>query len=276
MTYKTAESSQRLFASNLSVKFAPARRAVYDFKRQFKSRYEAETDCSVVHVRRSDVVLHDDFSRKYFPVTDYVQLIPSYRRQDPNQTVLLLTDDANAIDEAHEFHPELRWKYINRTRYKGTSGGWEHQTPSNNPASEVITLLATFDLVQECSLLIHGSSKFSEMLWYMMLGSNRKAKQRRVDANADIYSKNHSASEFELMKRLNDMRSGPKNTHSDEIDLTNNATASTDGVIIVNILGLLANDLVSILGESIVQFSNGTSLFDSLQPNSSKPHLLLE
>lgn len=203
----------------------------------------------MVHVRRSDVVLHDQFSRKYFPVTDYVQLIPAYRKRDPNQTILLLTDDANAIDEAHEFHPELRWKYINRTRYKGASGGWEHQTPSNNPASEVITLLATFDLVKECSLLVHGASKFSEMLWFMMKGANNEASQRRVDANKEIYSNNHSASEFELNKRLNAMRQRTNNTDSSEVarisNLDNNATTSPEGLIIVNILGLLANDLVS-------------------------------
>jgi hypothetical protein len=202
-------------------------------------------------VRRSDVVLHDEFSRKYFPVTDYVRLIPAHRRKDPNQTVLLLTDDANAIDEAFEFHPELRWKYINRTRYRGTSGGWEHQTPSNNPASEVITLLATFDLVKECSLLVHGASKFSEMLWFMMLGENAEAKQRRVDANVQIYSTNHSSSQFELTKLLNAMRERPNATSSIQThsDILGNDT--TDGLIIVNILGLLANDLVSAIFQSL-------------------------
>ena len=223
------------------------RRAVYDFKRKFKSRYEAETDCSVIHVRRSDVVLHDEWSRKYFPVMDYVQLIPRQRLRNPNHTIFLLTDDANAIDEAHEFHPELRWKYFNRTRYRGTSGGWEHQTPSNNPANEVITLLATFDLVKECSLLVHGQSKFSEMLWFMM-AENKDAMQRRVDQNTEIYSTNNNASEFELLQRLNAMRRGPSDTKSIASTNVGSSTSSivnTTGLIIVNILGLLANDLVS-------------------------------
>lgn len=222
------------------------RRAVYDFKQQFKSQYDPETDCSVIHVRRSDVILHDEFARKYFPVTDYVHLIPAYRRKDPKQTVFLLTDDQNAIDEAHEFHPELRWKYINRTRFRGSEGGWEHQTPSNNPAKEVITLLSTFDLVKECSLLVHGSSKFSEMLWHIMSAANDKAKQRRVDSRKEVFSANHSRSEFELLKWLNAMRQGESNSSSSkELPTLAAATNATSGLIVVNVLGLLANDLVS-------------------------------
>lgn len=230
-----------------------SRRAVYDFKRKFKSRYEAETDCSVIHVRRSDVVLHDEWSRKYFPVMDYVQRIPRHRLRDPNHTIFLLTDDANAIDEAHEFHPELRWKYFNRTRYRGTSGGWEHQTPSNNPANEVITLLATFDLVKECSFLVHGYSKFSEMLWFMM-AENKDAMQRRVDDKVDIFSNNNNASEFELVKRLNAMRRDPNNTELTSAASGGNTVGpivNTTGLIIVNVLGLLANDLVSRLISTI-------------------------
>ncbi|KAL7487548.1 hypothetical protein ACHAW6_013127 [Cyclotella cf. meneghiniana] len=226
------------------------RRAVFDFKRQFKSRYSSESDCTVIHVRRSDVVLHQRWSRMYYPVTDYVELIPGRRLRDANHTIFLLTDDANAIIEAHEFHPELRWKYINRTRYKGSSGGWERHTPSRNPASEVITLLATFDLVKECSLLVHGVSKFSDMLWFMMSSARPDAKQRRVHDNENPFSASHGASEFKLMKKLNEMRAGPE-SHNSSLEIRadphkgifSNTTANREGLIIVNILGLLANDL---------------------------------
>ena len=217
-------------------------------------------------MRRSDVILHDEFARKYFPVTDYVHLIPAYRRKDPKQTVFLLTDDQNAIDEAHEFHPELRWKYINRTRFRGSEGGWEHQTPSNNPAKEVITLLSTFDLVKECSLLVHGSSKFSEMLWHIMSAANDKAKQRRVDSRKEVFSANHSRSEFELLKRLNAMRQGESNSSSSKELSTLAATSNaTSGLIVVNVLGLLANDLVSssdiLLRISLLNDDDDTSHF---------------
>eukprot|EP00804_Cyclotella_cryptica_P014251 CCRYP_005665-RA/>CCRYP_005665-RA protein AED:0.17 eAED:0.17 QI:292/1/1/1/0.83/0.71/7/853/877 len=228
------------------------RRAVFDFKKEFKSRYNSESDCTVIHVRRSDVILHSKWSRKYYPVTDYVQLIPRSRRRNVNHTILLLTDDANAIIEAHEFHPELRWKYINRTRYKGSSGGWERHTPSRNPASEVITLLATFELVQECSMLIHGSSKFSEMLWFMMSSAREDAKQRRVDANEnDVFSDAHMSSELQLMKKLNELREGRMSHNVSSLEIrggpyervSENTTLNREGLIIVNMLGLLANDL---------------------------------
>jgi hypothetical protein len=196
-------------------------------------------------VRRSDVVLHDQHARKYFPVTDYVKLIPNERLKNKNHSFFLMTDDANAVAEAHEFHPELRWKYIDRPRYKGSSGGWEHQTPSNNPASEVITLLSTFDLVQECSLLVHGTSKFSDVLWYMMKSKRGDdAKRRIVDADVEVYSIENGASELELMTTLNTMR-GDNSTSSGGISNKMLTNSTTKGLIVVNILGLLANDLVS-------------------------------
>jgi hypothetical protein len=146
----------------------------------------------------------------------------------------------------------------------------------------VVTLLATFDLVKECSLLVHGSSKFSEMLWFLMKGENAKAKQRRVDANGPIHSPDHSASEFELLKRLNAMREGQNGTSSLQVtrpDRLGNA-ASSDGLIIVNILGLLANDLVSSIVKSFTILNNLCLILDyvlhSFTYYSLKQHLQLE
>jgi hypothetical protein len=99
--------------------------------------------CSVIHVRRADVVLHKRDSRKYFPISEYLKRLPNEHKK-PGSTILLLMDDANAIEEAHEFYPQINWKYLNRTRHRGTEGGWENQTPSKSPKMEVIVILATF------------------------------------------------------------------------------------------------------------------------------------
>ena len=186
------------------------RRAVFDYKKQFKSKYaeqEEETDCTVIHVRRSDVVLHLKATRRYYPVADYVKLIPDEKRKNP---IFLLTDDSNAIEEALEFFPDLRWRYFDRPRHKGSSGGWENQTPSRNPAQEVIVLLATFELAQECSTIVHGHSNFAEYIWqHMSLSDQQHNLERfRVDEGEGrkIRDPSHNASEAEIEKMLESMR----------------------------------------------------------------------
>lgn len=142
------------------------RRAVFDCKEHFRQSNNIETgaDCSVIHVRRADVVLHDESSRRYFHVADYVKMIPQDRLNNINHFILLLTDDLNAIDEANQFFPTLKWKYLDRPRFRGSSGGWENQTPSRNPANEVIFMLTEFELTMGCSVFVHGQSGFSNII----------------------------------------------------------------------------------------------------------------
>ena len=183
------------------------RRAVFDYKQQFKSSYTPESDCTLIHVRRADVVLHQLATRRYFPIADYVNLIPKEKLNDPNHTIFLLTDDANAIDEAHEFFPHLRWKYFKRPRFKGSSGGWENQTPSRNPAFEVIVILATLDLAQECSSFVHGHSNYAEVIWqHMQMLDGKEVQRFRVDENSHVYDSRYNASEELLEKKLEEMR----------------------------------------------------------------------
>jgi hypothetical protein len=148
------------------------RRAVFDQKEHFRQANSivAGSECSVIHVRRADVVLHDESSRRYFPVADYVKMIPEDRLNNANHYILLLTDDLNAIDEAHLFFPNLKWTYLDRPRFRGSSGGWENQTPSRHPASETIFLLAEFELAAACSVFVHGESGFSNIIYKHVSG----------------------------------------------------------------------------------------------------------
>lgn len=133
------------------------------------------SSCTVVHVRRGDVILGGSHTsrRSYKPLSDYVRHIPA-----TDATVLLLTDDANAIDETLLF-PHITWIYFNRTRYRGSEGGWEEHLPSRNPATEMVALFSALDLVQQCNTLIHTASNFAQLLYYRMTTSNRRV--RRVN-----------------------------------------------------------------------------------------------
>lgn len=173
------------------------RKQVYDLSKPIVDKLASS--CSVIHVRRADVVLHGSQARKYFPISAYVELLPT--RSDP---VLLLTDDANAIDEALEFHPNINWVYLDRPRHRGTSGGWEEQVPSKDPKSEVVTILSILRLVPRCSTLIHSRSKFADALSRVM-GPN--VTKLQVDSNiSDVLHANNSGSVTQLTELLDAKR----------------------------------------------------------------------
>jgi hypothetical protein len=68
-----------------------------------------------------------------------------------HENILLLTDDQNAIDEAHREYWMYNWMYFNRTRFRGTEGGWENHFPSGDPkTAEVVTLLSIYRAVRYC------------------------------------------------------------------------------------------------------------------------------
>ena len=178
------------------------RKAVYD--RGKEMYHQIQTPCAVMHVRRSDVILHPlGYARKYYAVVDYFAKLPQQRRKN----VFLLTDDANAIDEAHTFLPNVTWFYFDRTRFRGSSGGWENQIPSNNPKGEVITILTTLKLVRICDTLVYGTSAFAELLEDSMRGAWKQHFQAyRVDDVSNRYNASYNASEKALADRLQAVR----------------------------------------------------------------------
>lgn len=188
------------------------RRAVFDFKRKFRKKHGPESDCSVIHVRRGDIIMHEQHARKYYPISDYIDLIPKEKLNDPNHKILLLTDDANAVKEAHEFYPNLSWKYIDRPRHSGSSGGWENQTPSLNPSLELIVLMATFELAQDCSTFVHGHSGLSDYIWTHMAANagEKRVVRFRVDEQQQVFDKKNLHSEEELAKLLDEKRANMK------------------------------------------------------------------
>jgi hypothetical protein len=179
------------------------RQAVYN-EVQKHAKHIPLAECSVVHVRRGDIVLHQQYSRKYYPISDYVNLLPTNRRNH----IFLLTDDANAISEAQEFYPTIKWYYFDRKRHKGAEGGWESQIPSKDPKQEVLTILATFQLVQRCDTFVHSDSGFAkDIRRHMQKAHPRTLKVYRVDAeDKETRSRRHNDSDAMLTGLLNERR----------------------------------------------------------------------
>ena len=183
------------------------RKRVYDFLEAKGPKIVGQ--CTVIHVRRADVVLHGATSRKYYPISDYINKLPKGRRKK-GSNIVLLTDDANAVDEALEFFPELSWHYLDRQRHRGSEGGWENQIPSNNPASEVIIIKSIFRMVRPCDVLVHGQGGFSNAILGAMKKNQKKILRLRVEGNntngADIYNISNSMSKQRLENVLNEKR----------------------------------------------------------------------
>jgi len=133
--------------------------------------------CTVFHVRRADVVLHGKFSRRYHAIQEYIQAAGRHLHSN----ILLLSDDQNAIQEALNEFPNYRWIYWNRTRHKGPQGGWENQIPSNDPAWEVVVLMATFLVIPQCNCLVHTKSNLADYLYATMIQTNPLAGRIDMD-----------------------------------------------------------------------------------------------
>jgi len=106
------------------------RRAMYDLKQRFKARVGPESDCTIIHVRRGDIVL-DSSTRRYFPVKAYIDLIPKDKLKVSLSCLLcsslflstltslkMLHERAQTI--VHKFNPLMNYKRQKRiptTRY---------------------------------------------------------------------------------------------------------------------------------------------------------------
>jgi len=164
------------------------RKAVYDFSKTIN----LTMPCSVIHVRRGDIVLHSNVSRRYIPLEEYV----NKASQEITPNVFLLTDDDNAIREARSKFPHLNWIVIDRPRFKGKEGGWENHIPSNDPKMEVIVLLTIFRMVQKCNVLIHSRSNLSDYIAAIMrTARGRKFRRVNLDYKAsynEMYNTKHA------------------------------------------------------------------------------------
>jgi hypothetical protein len=165
-----------------------------------------QTPCTVIHVRRADVVLHGRWSRRYHAVQEYLDALQttlgglSILQPTFGRNILLLTDDSNAVTEALQQHGAgYHWMYLNRYRHKGASGGWENQIPSNDPAGEVAALLASAELMKECDCLVHSKSNLADYYYAVMKEANPGVVRIDLDDGKD-HDAIHSASNAETVR----------------------------------------------------------------------------
>ena len=163
------------------------RRAVVDFVEQQKPPFPQNETCTVIHVRRGDVVLQKQMAnprqnRGYHPIADYLDLLPEERRR-PGSNILLFTDDADAIDEAQLIHPEINWHWFNRSRYRGRPDKFMKHTVADTPKDDVVAILGTFEIATRCDAMVRGISGFGDLIYHQVRDAWRdKGRQ-------DIFSK---------------------------------------------------------------------------------------
>jgi hypothetical protein len=86
----------------------------------------------------------------------------------PGSTVLLLTDDQMAIEEAQLLHPAYDWKFWNRTRRRGQTNN-RHSHILNDHAREFLILLIELELAGQCVKGVHGISNMKDLIQYSMI-----------------------------------------------------------------------------------------------------------
>ena len=215
-------------ASDMVLPYPDEKQEASDEKEQDAS------DCAVIHIRRTDVVLHQGSSRKYFAVDEYLKELREHNQTHIKniKNILLFTDDANAIDEAIEFHPEYNWMYLKKKRHRGSEGGWENQVPGDSPEEEMIAMQAIFRLAQQCNVLVHTKSGFSEVIYDSMVATGRPILRLRPD-DKDGYRVKHSKhteSEEQLKSLLEERRHRNENlTLSSSVVAKNMTTGEMRG-----------------------------------------------
>lgn len=191
-----------------------------------KSESNSESKCAVLHVRRGDVVLHGDQSRKYYPIESYLQKLQTNHPSIRN--IWLFTDDADAISEAHDLFRNYHWKYTNKTRHKGSSGGWENQLPSAKADQEVVVILSELQLAKRCDVFVHGPSGFANLIRDTMRESNRTVDTFDLgEDDSTAWDTKNQASELGLKKYLEDLKSKQQNKKNKKKKTKNNNSQTT-------------------------------------------------
>ncbi|CAB9510917.1 Alpha-(1,6)-fucosyltransferase [Seminavis robusta] len=205
------------------------RKAVYDFS---KKQQTMTTPCTVIHIRRGDVVLHPgEYKRRYHPVRDYLR--PQFQVQ---HNIFLLTDDANAIAEAKTEFPNYNWMYVDRPRFQAAEGGFENQMPSKDPIHEVVVILTVFQMARKCQSLVHSHSTFaSQVLAEMEASAGAPIRRIQIDIGPDVFSGVHGNT-LHISKDYNNSTSNegsspfskkyrtPKEQDNSQFSSTNSAT----------------------------------------------------
>jgi hypothetical protein len=135
------------------------RKEIYDYVEERAPKITGPAMC--LHVRRTDVVLHGNLARRYHAIQEYMEAAQTKVPNRFHRNVILFTDDDDAIDEAKSHYPQHNWIYLNRTRHRGTEGGWEGQVPSNSPRLEVVILHSIFRMMQHCDVYVFSTSNIA-------------------------------------------------------------------------------------------------------------------
>lgn len=141
------------------------RRRVREFLKK-QSLPQLTPKCTVFHVRRADATSEKRNKRNFYPLSRYLEMGDMANHM--NETILLLTDDQTTLEEAHLLHPEYKWVYFNRTRYRGAVARNSH-LPSGDHATEVLVILAELRMASACQRLVRGTSNMVKFISRSMM-----------------------------------------------------------------------------------------------------------
>ena len=178
------------------------RKRLYEYMKE-RFPWEVRTPCVAMHVRRSDVVKE---SRRYTSITKYLEKVPVLKSRRI-MNIMLFTDDAHAIGETVELHPDYNWMYMNKRRYRGTEGKQGVYMPSHDPVMEVLDIYSTFRLAMHCDILVHSKSAFSPAIYDYMASTRRNITRIEIDkGEGKRPNKKYAGSNKLLESKLDELR----------------------------------------------------------------------
>jgi len=135
------------------------RKKLVEYLKEHEVDLKSMDSCTAIHVRRGDIAFGK--GRRYAAVDEYLEA----GNVSKSDTVLLLTDDVSAVEEVEKhWKSDYKWIYLDRPRFRGSTGGFEGFLPSKDPALEVLAIMAEVEMTSRCNKVIHGKSGFVAIL----------------------------------------------------------------------------------------------------------------
>ena len=133
--------------------------------------------CAVFHARRGDIVLQENYIRRYVPLREQVAEARDFLDEAGVRTVFLLTDSQDVLDEAvdimktQESDARLSFVWLPKPRFSSYESGFENPFPGGNETEEAVDILTGFAVAAGagCSVWSGGDyGNFGKLAYQLM------------------------------------------------------------------------------------------------------------
>jgi len=136
--------------------------------------------CAVLHARRGDIVLQENYLRRYVHVAEQLEEAEDILAAERIEQIFLMTDSQEVVEEALALEEQFayRFTWLPKTRFRAYEGQFENPFPSNNQTEEAVDILTGLAVAAEagCKVWMGGDmGNFGKMIYqYQCRGEWRR------------------------------------------------------------------------------------------------------